>query len=130
MVWRGPHRGPATEKMASKGVPSGTEAYYSFDFANVHFVVLDSQESPRTPAGAMLGWLEADLASTTRHWIVAYWHHPPYSKGSHDSDDPADSGGRLIDMRQYALPILEDHGVDVVFSGEGDVACVFVRDGG
>ena len=39
----------------------------------------------------MLTWLEADLADTTQEWIVAYWHHPPYSKGnhSHNSDTEA-----------------------------------------
>ena len=31
------------------GVPSGTEAYYSFDYANIHFVVLDSFGSDRAP---------------------------------------------------------------------------------
>ena len=68
------------------GVSSGTEVYYSFDYANIHFVVLDSQTSDRTPGSAMLTWLEADLAATAQDWLIAYWHHPPYSKGSHDSD--------------------------------------------
>jgi hypothetical protein len=95
------------------GTPSGTEAYYSFDFANVHFVVLDSHDSDRSPAGAMLTWLAADLAATAQDWIVAYWHHPPYSDGSHKSDIES----RMVEMRQNALPILELHGVDQVFSG-------------
>ena len=30
------------------GVASGTEAYYSFDYGNVHFIVLDSEQSPAT----------------------------------------------------------------------------------
>ena len=72
------------------GLVSGTEAYYSFDYANVHFVVLDSMDSDRTPGGPMLTWLASDLAATDQKWIVAYWHHPPYSKGIHDSDDPVD----------------------------------------
>jgi hypothetical protein len=99
------------------GVPSGSEAYYSFDYANIHFVCLDSEGSSRSPSGPMLQWLELDLAATSRTWIIAFWHHPPYSKGSHDSDDDGDSGGRMRDMRQNALPILEDGGVDLVLSG-------------
>ncbi|KAA3608342.1 MAG: hypothetical protein DWQ01_13340 [Planctomycetota bacterium] len=99
------------------GLASGSEAYYSFDFANVHFVCLDSDTSSRLPGGPMLTWLENDLASTMQPWIVAFWHHPPYSKGGHDSDVDADSGGRLRDMRQYALPILEAYGVDLVLTG-------------
>ncbi len=95
------------------GLASGTEAYYSFDYANIHFVCLDSYETDRSPGGAMLTWLENDLALNSQPWVVAFWHHPPYTKGSHDSD----TEGRLIDMRQDALPILEDWGVDLVLSG-------------
>jgi hypothetical protein len=95
------------------GMPSYTEAYYSFDFANVHFICLDSENSGRGSSGAMLSWLLDDLALTQAQWIVAFWHHPPYSKGSHDSD----VDGKLIAMREDVLPILEDWGVDLVLSG-------------
>jgi len=95
------------------GLASGTEAYYSFDYANIHFVVLDSFDSDRSVGGAMLSWLREDLAATTRDWVIAFWHHPPYSKGSHDSD----SSSQLVDMRRNALPILENEGVDLVLSG-------------
>lgn len=95
------------------GLMSGTEAYYSFDYANIHFICLDSYETDRSTNGSMLQWLEADLAMNTQPWVIAFWHHPPYTKGSHNSD----TEGRLIDMRQNALPILEDWGVDLVLSG-------------
>jgi hypothetical protein len=95
------------------GIPSGTEKYYSFDYANIHFVCLDSMTSDRSVTGPMLTWLENDLAATTQEWIIAFWHHPPYSKGSHDSDWEDE----LIEMRANALPILEDYGVDLVLSG-------------
>jgi len=95
------------------GVASGTEKYYSFDFGNIHFVCLDSMTSDRSPTGAMMTWLANDLAANTRPWIVAFWHHPPYSKGSHDSDTETE----LIQMRQNALPILESYGVDLVLAG-------------
>ena len=45
----------------SGGVPSGTEKYYSFDYANIHFVCLDSEVSDRSMDGPMLTWLHADL---------------------------------------------------------------------
>jgi hypothetical protein len=95
------------------GLASGTEAYYSFDYGNIHFIVLDSFDSSRSPTGAMMSWLAADAAATNRDWIVAYWHHPPYSKGSHDSD----SSSGLREMRENALPILEAAGVDLVLAG-------------
>ena len=52
----------------------------------MHFVCLDSQESSRSTTGPMFTWLRQDLAATTAEWVIAFWHHPPYSKGSHDSD--------------------------------------------
>ena len=86
------------------GVASGTESYYSFDYANIHFVVLDSQNANRLPGGDMLTWLALDLAATTQNWIIAYWHHPPYSKGSHDSDAPSGVDLPLKEMREFAAP--------------------------
>ena len=95
------------------GVASGTEAYYSFDYSNIHFICLDSYDTDRSPGGAMMTWLTNDLNANTLPWVIAFWHHPPYSKGSHNSD----TEGRLIDMRTNANPILESHGVDLVFGG-------------
>lgn len=95
------------------GVASGTEAYYSFDVANIHFIVLDSYESSRTPGSAMLNWLVSDLQATSADWLIAIWHHPPYSRGSHDSDFELG----MIEMRQNVLPILDNYGVDLVLSG-------------
>jgi 3',5'-cyclic AMP phosphodiesterase CpdA len=95
------------------GVASGTEAYYSFDYGNVHFIVLDSEDSDRRVDGAMYQWCQNDIQNTLADWIIAFWHHPPYSKGSNDSDDSNSSG----DMREIFLPMLEDNGVDLVLCG-------------
>jgi len=99
------------------GIPSGTERYYSFDYANIHFICLDSETSSRTTNGPMLNWLQEDLAATEKDWIVAYWHHPPYSKGSHNSDTEF----QMVEMRERVLPVLEDYGVDLVLCGHSHV---------
>jgi hypothetical protein len=109
------------------GVASGTEAYYSFDFANIHFAALDSQDTPRTAplnpetnicpggggGGGMYNWLCADLALTQQDWILTFWHHPPYTKGSHDSDVELD----LQEMRQRFNPVIEAYGADINLTG-------------
>jgi hypothetical protein len=97
----------------SGGVASGTVKYYSFDHANIHFISLDAMTQSRGPNSEMANWLRADLEATTQQWKIAFWHHPPYSKGSHDSDYEVE----LMEMRQNMLPILEAHGVDLVLSG-------------
>lgn len=94
-------------------VPSGTEAYYSYNYANIHFICLESTQNNRLRSGKMMQWLEADLKKNTAKWTIAFWHHPPYSKSSHDSD----TEGQLIQMRENANPLLEKYGVDLVLCG-------------
>ncbi|HVE59590.1 MAG TPA: fibronectin type III domain-containing protein [Pyrinomonadaceae bacterium] len=95
------------------GVASGTEKYYSFNYGNIHFICLDSMTSSRAVGSPMLTWLESDLSQNIQPWVVAFWHHPPYTKGSHDSDTEA----QLAEMRTNVLPILESWGVDLVLAG-------------
>lgn len=95
------------------GVPSHTPAYYSFNFGNTHFICLDSFKTDRSPQGKMAAWLSEDLRQSKSKWNIAYWHHPPYSKGSHDSDTESN----MIEMRENILPILEAGGVDLVLTG-------------
>jgi acid phosphatase type 7 len=95
------------------GLMSGTEAYYSFDYGNIHYVCLDSEGTDRSVNGPMLTWAKNDLAATKQDWIIAYWHHPPYTKGSHDSN----TDKKCSEMRQNALPVLEAGGVDLVLTG-------------
>ena len=96
------------------GVASGTELYYSYDYGNTHFIVLQgTYDTWRQTGSAMMTWLQSDLAATSAQWIIAYWHQPPYTKGTHDSDTEAE----CRDMRERVLPILEAGGVDLVLGG-------------
>ena len=99
------------------GLPSASEAFYSFDYANAHFICLDSHDLDRAPSGVMAQWLRADLENTKSDWVIAYWHHPPYTKGSHDSDKE----GALVEMRELIMPILEAGGVDLVLTGHSHI---------
>ena len=102
----------------SGGLPSGTEHYFSFDYGNIHFVNLDGYFSgSRLSNGVMWSWLEQDLAANTKEWLIAYWHQPPYTKGSHNSEWERD----LIEMRENFLPLLEAYGVDLVLCGHSHV---------
>ena len=99
------------------GVASGTGRYYSWDYAHIHFVCLDSMIASRAANGPMAQWLTADLQANTQQWTIAFWHHPPYTKGTHDSDYEDE----LIEMRTNLLPILENYGVDLVLCGHSHV---------
>ncbi len=104
----------------SGGVASGTEQYYSFDIGRVHFICLNSYDTPRQPDGAMAQWLKADLEKTKQDWLIAFFHHPPYTKGSHDSDDIR-KDKELVEMRENIMPILEGGGVDLVLAGHSHI---------
>lgn len=102
------------------GVASGTEAFYSYDIGNIHFLSLDSygKENNTTrlydTLGAQVTWIKNDLAANTnKQWVVAYWHHPPFTMGSHNSD----TEGELMLIRQNFIRILERYGVDLILTG-------------
>jgi hypothetical protein len=103
------------------GVPSGSQHYYAFDYGNVHFIVLDSEDSDRSNDSAMMMWLRRDLAGTRQMWRIVLFHHPPYSRATHDSDSKTDSLGRMTNMRENFLPLLEEHGVDLVLTGHSHI---------
>lgn len=103
------------------GVPSGTEKYYSYNYGNIHFIVLESYDESRSSNGPMATWLQSDLNANTQPWVIAYWHHPPYTKGSHNSDNSNFLDGELVDIRQNIIPILEAKGVDLVLNGHSHV---------
>ncbi len=90
------------------GVASGTEAYYSFDYNNLHVICLDSYyNNPDGVNHAQIQWLQDDLQANTKEWTIAFWHHWPYNSFN-------DAGKS---MRDYAVPVLENYGVDLVIGG-------------
>jgi hypothetical protein len=98
------------------GVPSSTEAYYSFDYGNVHLVSLNSEvQSTGAINPDMEAWLAQDLAANNLKWTVVFTHQPPYSKGSYDTDISWELGIRGI--REVYLPILEQYDIDLLLSG-------------
>ena len=61
-----------------------TRGYYSFDLGPWHLIALNS-EIPVGPSSPQAAWLTQDLAATTAPCILAYWHKPRFSSGSHGS---------------------------------------------
>lgn len=92
------------------GIASGTEDYYSFDYANIHFVVLCADGFDISPETE---WLKNDLAANKSEWLIALMHHPMHSAGDHKSDlDPFSATEKT-----NWLPLLEDAGVDLILAG-------------
>lgn len=107
----GNHEGTAANYLNYFYLPttgSGTERYYSFDYANAHFVCLDNY-SDYSVGSPQYVWLEKDLAANeSRDWTFVFFHQPPYSSGGHGSD---------LAVRSTLCPLFERYGVDMVFNG-------------
>jgi hypothetical protein len=112
--------------------PAGDEEkYYSFNWGNAHFVVLNSNQ-PYGAGTEQYNWLLDDLQTSTQPWKFVLLHHPAYSSGN--------VHGSTLALQTHLVPIFEAHGVDVVFSGHDHIyertcpilngACVTVQDGG
>jgi len=106
------------------GYPSHTQAFYSFDIGNIHFLSLDSYGKENNQyriydtLGPQVEWIKKDLeANTNKEWVIAYWHHPPYTMGSHNSDEEDE----LVKIRENFIRILERYGVDLVLCGHSHV---------
>jgi acid phosphatase type 7 len=106
------------------GVRSFVPQYYSYNINNVHFVSLDSYGLDSygldngvrfwdTLASPQVTWLKKDLAANTQKWTIIYFHHPPYTMGSHNSDTEPD----LAAIRTNLVPIFEKYKVDMVLNG-------------
>lgn len=116
------------------GVASGYELYYSYDYGNVHFIAFNSELGSVVsnsndwigvnPLGnfngsPMLDWLRADLQANTQPWTIVYFHQPPYSKGSHDSDGAIEIYMKAL--RENFIPVMEEYGVDLILNGHSHV---------
>ncbi|MDB5243707.1 MAG: metallophosphoesterase, partial [Spirosoma sp.] len=109
---------------AGNGKHSQMEEYYSFDHGNIHFVSLDTYgyETASTteifPSGSkQLEWLKGDLDSARKDsrikWTVVFFHHPPYTMGSKNSDTDPES----INVRAKLVNIMDAYKVDLVLTG-------------
>ncbi len=123
------HQGPYFEMVhvptqaEAGGYPSQYELFYSFDYGDVHFLSLNSEvyDFTQTFSGInqMKQWIEQDLMQNTRTFTIAYFHQPPYSKGSHDSDAPEELVMKA--MRERVIPLLEEYDIDLVICGHSHV---------
>lgn len=109
------------------GIPSNSEAYYSYDYGNTHFICLDSHawgaDNMRLFDGPseQLNWLKKDLAANKQDWTVVYFHHPPYTKGTYDSDSNQGFNAELFNLRNILVPIFDEYHVDIVLTGHSHI---------
>lgn len=109
--------------------PNGNEIfnrrYYSYDFGDVHYVVLDTQlyESNHEDNhdthhpdlyDVQIQWLRQDLAANTKKWTVVLMHRDPFQ---YAFDRPGASRAAGFDEEGVLfMPIFDEFNVDLVLS--------------
>lgn len=86
---------------------SGKQDYYSFDYGDVHVLVLNTQASLSKSAG-QVKFAENDLKNSTAKWKIVVYHIPAYCAGGH---------GESKTMKRITSEIFEKYGVDIVING-------------
>jgi hypothetical protein len=89
----------------SNAGPAG-RGYYSYDAGAWHLISLNSNVD-MSAGSAQERWLRDDLAATSKRCVLAYWHHPRFSSGSHGSSTQS----------QAVWQTLYEFGAEVVVSG-------------
>jgi len=89
----------------------GNEAWYSFDYGNAHFIILDSDEDELTAGSEQIDWLIRDLENTDAEWKFISFHYPPFTAGGNYYRTSR------IRLKNLVHPIFEKNGVDMVFGG-------------
>ena len=88
---------------------------FSTDARDCHFVGLDSTADHDTIRDFIVPWLKDDLAKAKKNgakWIIAFWHHPPYTHGGY-----RDNSLQWGDIRELILPVIRKAGVQLVLNG-------------
>lgn len=105
--------------------------YFTFTAGALQLFAVDTtpvEEPDRDPGGAMAAqrqWLDRALAASRARWKIVYGHHPVYSNGEHGG-----RAGELPRIKDYLLPLLRKHKVDVYLSGhDHDLEALEPEDG-
>lgn len=86
---------------------SGTQDYYSFDYGDVHVLMLNN-EIPYDEESPQYKFAQEDLAKSTKPWKIVGAHSPAYCAGGHNED---------VGMKKMTVKIFEPNMVNLVLGG-------------
>jgi predicted phosphodiesterase len=93
--------------VANPNSQSGVQDYYSFDYGDYHFLVINNYVDYAS-GSAQYTFIQNDLSQTTKRWKIVCCHQPPYCAGGHGNDSV------MISMSEN---LFVPNNVDIVFSG-------------
>ncbi len=94
-----------------------TGIYYSFDYNNAHFAILNSNDLGDDDglSAEQIKWLTEDMNASDADWKFVALHKAPYSNGSHYDDDD------VIAIRAQLQTLMPELDIDIVFQGHDHV---------
>lgn len=98
----------------------GNENYYSFQFGDAAFFMLDSnrRQEEFKPGGEQYVWLESQLAKCTSKWKFVCHHHATYTGEENDYGDTWNASSQYGDPFVRAIvPLYEKYHVDIAMFG-------------
>lgn len=84
--------------------------YYSFDYGNAHFAVLNTNDM-YPMSQAQRNWLINDMSASDAQWKIILAHRSFYSAGKNINKPDT------IIMRNVLLPIIDQLDIDMVYAG-------------
>ena len=92
--------------------------YYSYDYGDVHYVVLNTTEEETRDfrQGLMeeqLAWLEKDMAANTKKWKVVLMHRDVLQYRIHNRPERKEG---FSTEGEIFMPLFEKYNIDVVFT--------------
>ncbi|CAM3546036.1 DUF2341 domain-containing protein [Marinicrinis lubricantis] len=104
---------------AVNGQDPSTGVYYSFDYGNTHFAVLNTNEDPyQGISDSQLEWLESDIKQARQNgakWVILSLHKGVYTTANHVND--AD----VMSLRKILVPLIDELDIDLVLQGHDHI---------
>jgi hypothetical protein len=99
-----------------------SQTYYSYDFDNVHVLVMDTDRNSYASGSAQRNFVQSDLqaASTNPNtkWIIVYLHKEMYtSPNTCSSSSCSNTGSEPTNLRNGFHAMFDQFGVDLVLQG-------------
>lgn len=103
------------------------KTYYSFDFENIHFIVIDTN-SPLDNNSEQFKFVKTDLEQAASNksisWIIPFFHFPAYTISSAESIkdlDPTDTLAVTVtsfeSVKNIYQPLFDKYGINLVLQG-------------
>ncbi len=96
--------------------------YYSFNYNNVHVLVMDTDRTSYSSSSSQYRFVKSDLQSAAGNsaikWIIVYLHKPLYtSPNTCSASGCSNTDSTVSTLRKTYHPLFDQYGVDVVLEG-------------